>query len=249
MGPLKIKIGLPTIPICQRALITHGQLITKYQLKSLIGQFNSKGCQSVIIVYWLNCLKAISNRTAWWLVNKLLQQPLVYSLPLHGAYWRKSWSSGNHWQKLISAVRERESWRQARLISQSWDLACLQQLSERVSHNIEEKSISSVSELMWLMLMHYLDSFYLYVGSKVKPGSCGVMKDKRSFLPMINSLTIIRLMHIHKLETLYLNCGVNDQPGVILGHNGIILSFPFFLIVSAVYYIHIVHMYAYHALA
>ena len=26
MGPLKIKTGLPTSPICQRALITHGQL-------------------------------------------------------------------------------------------------------------------------------------------------------------------------------------------------------------------------------
>ena len=63
MGPLKIKTGLPTSPICQRALITHGQLITKYQLKSLIGQFKRKGCQSVIIVYWHNCLKAISNRT------------------------------------------------------------------------------------------------------------------------------------------------------------------------------------------
>ena len=51
MGPLKIKTGLPTSPICQKALITHCQLITKYQLKSLTGQFNGKGCQSVIIVY------------------------------------------------------------------------------------------------------------------------------------------------------------------------------------------------------
>ena len=34
MGPLKIKTGLSTSPISQRALITQGQLITKCQLKS-----------------------------------------------------------------------------------------------------------------------------------------------------------------------------------------------------------------------
>ena len=63
-GTLKIKAGSPTSSICQGAQITHGQFITKYQLESLIGQLNVKSCQSVVIVYWHNCLKAISNTTS-----------------------------------------------------------------------------------------------------------------------------------------------------------------------------------------
>ena len=51
MGPLKIKTGFPTDSICQKALITRGQLINKYQLQSLIGQLNAQSCQSVVTVY------------------------------------------------------------------------------------------------------------------------------------------------------------------------------------------------------
>ena len=54
-GTLKIKTGLPTSPISQRALITHGPLIPAFDPD---WSFSAKCCQSVIIVYWHNCLKA-----------------------------------------------------------------------------------------------------------------------------------------------------------------------------------------------
>ena len=57
-GTLKIKTGLPTSPISQRALITHGPLITKIPAFDPNWSFSAKCCQSVIIVYWHNCLKA-----------------------------------------------------------------------------------------------------------------------------------------------------------------------------------------------
>ena len=57
-GTLKIKTGLPTSPISQRALITHGPLITKIPAFDPDWSFSAKCYQSVIIVYWHNCLKA-----------------------------------------------------------------------------------------------------------------------------------------------------------------------------------------------
>ena len=57
-GTLKIKTGLPTRPISQRALITHGPLITKIPAFDPDWPFSAKCCQSVMIVYWHNCLKA-----------------------------------------------------------------------------------------------------------------------------------------------------------------------------------------------
>ena len=57
-GTLKIKTGLPTSPISQRALITHGPLITKIPAFDPDWSFSAKCCQSVIIVYLHNCLKA-----------------------------------------------------------------------------------------------------------------------------------------------------------------------------------------------
>ena len=53
MGPLKIKTGLPTSPICQRALITHDQIPAFVPDWSI----SAKLCQIVIIVYWHNCLR------------------------------------------------------------------------------------------------------------------------------------------------------------------------------------------------
>ena len=90
VGSLKIKTGLPTSPTCQRALITkYGQLtVIDHQIPAFAPDwsFSAKRCQIVIIVYWHNCLRA-SNSTLP-LVNKPLQQPSVYSLSLHGVYWR-----------------------------------------------------------------------------------------------------------------------------------------------------------------
>ena len=43
----------------------------------------------------------------------------------------------------------------------SWDFACLQQLSEGVSHNMKEKSLSSVSELFLSSLDNLLKDAYI----------------------------------------------------------------------------------------
>ena len=64
------------------------------------------------------------------------------------------------------------------------------------------------------------------MGSNVNLGSFGVTGVKRSFLQkkcsnssMLRSMTI-RLIHVDKLETLYLCYGFKCQSGVIWGHGG-----------------------------
>ena len=56
------------------------------------------------------------------------------------------------------------------------------------------------------------------MGSKVNQGSFGVTSVKRSNLPKWYESSVIILMHMHQLETLYQWHGVNGQSGVIWDH-------------------------------
>ena len=95
------------------------------------------------------------------------------------------------------------------------------------------------------------ETLYLFEGVKYQPrviwGHRGekVMFTKNAieyYSSMLQGMAI-RLIHVHKLETLYLCYGVKCQPGAIWGHSDQILIFTknaLTLLFS--YYIHVTHM-------
>ena len=87
VGPLKIKTGFRT---------SYNTWPIDHQMPALVPDWPIQ-CQRLSKCLFIDIKQMTLSLRQRWLVNKSLQQPLVYSLSLHGVYWRKSWSSGNHW--------------------------------------------------------------------------------------------------------------------------------------------------------